>query len=438
MSGMTPAMGGEHALRRRHLESLVSPYGLVARTYPPVTPRGLWRLREVGADAGSARPGHPPLPSHPIVGAGRVLDDADLARTAAIAEAAERYAGYGLYSDHVWARVADLDGAVLDVARIPRCSPSEYEQPGCLAVPFDENAIIRWVRGTDLASAEELWLPAVMTYFGMRDLVPAERFWYQISTGYAVHTDPAEAMVRAICEVAERDIVSVLWLQHLPLPPLSTGQLTDGGRYLLRWAEEHFIQAHVFDATTDLGVPTAYCLVIAEHDEVVGQTVGGGSGRSTGAAAEKAIVEALAGRLLLSRREPPPEKFEQFLSVDDGARYMAAPQRRDAFGFLLEGAAHPPSAGTAELPDDPDAALSHLITVLDDAGMQVIAVDRTTRELAEAGLTAVAAMIPDLQPMTLHPLTQFRGHPRLYALPPRMGYRSLSEEELNPWPQPFP
>jgi ribosomal protein S12 methylthiotransferase accessory factor len=433
-----PATGKVLAHRRHPIESLVGPYGLVGRVYPPSTQRGLWRLQECVADLGSGLPGHPPTPSHRVLGAGRALDDLGLARTTAIAEAAERYSGHSLHGDPVWARVADLDGAVLDVTRIPRCSALEYAHPGCLAVPFDQSASIRWVKGTDLASAEKMWVPAVMACFGVREVVPGERFWYSISTGYAVHTDPAEALVRAICEVAERDIVAIGWLQRLPLPPLSPGVLTDGARYLVRWAEEHFVRAHVFDATTDLGVPTAYCLLIAEHDERVGQTVGCGCGRSMGAAAEKAVVEALAARSMLHRGEPGPQSYEQFTSIDDGARYMAAPDRATAFDFLTGDAERAASAGTSALPDDPADALSHLIRMLAEAGMRAIAVDRTTRELAEAGLTAVAAVIPDLQPMTLHPLTQFRAHPRLYALPARMGYRCLGEEELNPWPQPFP
>lgn len=433
-------MPGGTRIAGAHLDSLVSPFGIVARTYPPSTPRGLWRLREIAADAGSGRPGQPPPPSQAIMGAGRVLDDAGLARTVAIAEAAERYAGSSsLYHDHVWSRAADLDGAVMDVARIPRCSPEEYRRPGCQVVPFDPDANIRWVKGTDLSSAEETWLPAVMTCYGIHDLAPAERFWYPISTGYAVHTDPAEALVRGICEVAERDIVSVLWLQRLPLRPLRTAALTDAGRYLLRWAEEHFIQPQIFDATTDLGVPVAYCLLTAEHDELIRQTVGGGSARSIGAAAEKAVVEAISGRLLLTRREPAPERYADFLSIDDGARFMAAPEQAGAFDFLLDGiSARPSSAGPADLPAAPASALRRLIAVLADAGMQAFAVDRTTRELAGAGLTAVATVIPDLQPMTLHPLTQYRGHPRLYELPRRLGYPSLTSEELNPWPQPFP
>jgi ribosomal protein S12 methylthiotransferase accessory factor len=89
------------------------------------------------------------------------------------------------------------------------------------------------------------------------------------------------------------------------------------------------------------------------------------------------------------------------------------------------------------LPDDPADALAWLLDTLSRKGMQAIAVDRTPRELRAAGLTAVNVVIPDLQPMSLYPLSQCRAHPRLYQAPLLMGYPSHSEEDLNPWPQPF-
>jgi ribosomal protein S12 methylthiotransferase accessory factor len=86
---------------------------------------------------------------------------------------------------------------------------------------------------------------------------------------------------------------------------------------------------------------------------------------------------------------------------------------------------------------DEQQGLRRIIKVLSDASMEVIAVNRTTRELAAAGLVAVVVIVPKLQPMSLNPLVQFRAHPRLYSAPAKMGFRVLAEHELNPSPQPF-
>jgi ribosomal protein S12 methylthiotransferase accessory factor len=368
---------------------------------------------------------------------GRVLDDRELARLVAIAEAAERYTGLNLNADVVWATVADLPGPVMDMSRLPRCSAREYAHPGCRLAPFDERASIRWVKGVDLSSGAETWMPAVMACYGVH-ASPAERFWYQISTGFAVHTDSQKALVNAILEVIERDSIAIVWLQRLPLPPLAQRLLSEHCRYLLDWTARHFIDTYLFDATTDLGVPAVYSLEIAEHDRSARQVVGCGTGSTMAEAAERALLESLTLRPLYYSDEPLPTDVQEFTDLLHGARYMALPEQAHAFEFLLDGMAErQPSDGQPDLSEDPGEALRHLVGVLSANGMQAIAVDRTPRELADVGLTAVTVVIPDLQPMSLHPLAQFRAHPRLYAAPRKLGYRCLPEEELNPWPQPF-
>lgn len=140
---------------------------------------------------------------------------------------------------------------------------------------------------------------------------------------------------------------------------------------------------------------------------------------------------------------PVPDSPADFRAMEDGARYMGAADRAPAFAFLLDqagtGAGRPALAEAPPdaLPAAPGLALRRLVSGLAAAGMRAVVVDRTPDELAGAGLTAVNVIVPDLQPLSLHPRAQFKGHPRLYEAPARMGYRVLAQEELNPWPQPF-
>jgi ribosomal protein S12 methylthiotransferase accessory factor len=89
----------------------------------------------------------------------------------------------------------------------------------------------------------------------------------------------------------------------------------------------------------------------------------------------------------------------------------------------------------AEFASDSDR-LGYLIGLLADKGLPVYAVDISTRELASIDHSAVRVVIPGLQPMSLRPLVQYRGHARLYDAPVRMGMRALPESRLNRWPQP--
>ena len=419
------------------LTALVSPLGVVNSVRRALAPRGLSRVHVCIGDAGSGRPGRSAVPPAGEVGTGRVLDDPDLSHTVAIAEAAERYAGANLHTEPVRAVAADLPGRVLDTWRIPRCSPREYARPGCPVVPYRDDVPIRWVRGLDVHTGEPTWVPAVMVAYGLR-AEPAERFVYQISTGYSVHPDPAQALLGGILEIVERDAVALTWLQKLPLPPLRPDTFTDDVRYLLAWGERRFLTTHLFEATTDLAVPTVYVLQIAPHDPTARQIIGAGTGHSLGDAARRALLEVLTLRDAYYSDEPPPTDYTAFRTVLDGARMMSRPNHAAAFRFLLDGLdTRVPTASAPDLPADPTAALRVVLGRLADAGMQVVAVDRTCRELASVGLTGVTVVIPDLQPMSLQPLAQFRAHPRLREAPARMGFPSLSEEEQNQWPQPF-
>lgn len=415
------------------LRGLVSPYGVVAEVKTGMRLPGL-----PGLSLASALVGGAPGIDRPeeFAGSGRSLSGPEPAWLTAIAEGAERYAGADFtVGPEVWAAEAELDGPVLDMAALPRCSRREYDSGHCPVTPYRPEARIRWVRGVDLESRTPVWVPAVMARFGMRHLAEGERFWNRVSTGYAVHADPAEAILRGLCEVAERDAAALVWLQMPPLPRLTFDSPPPGLRELLRHGDRHFLQTRFFDATTGLGVPTVYCVQLSAYDDACAQLAGCSAGRDLTEAATRALLECLPGRSLFHREDATGHAL-----IMDGAAEMGRRDRRDGFAFLLDDApgrpVHGPDARPA-LPADPKAALDLLIRALSERGMRAVAVDRTTRELRAAGLTAVCVTVPALQPLTFHRYGQYRAHPRLYSGPREMGFTSRAEEELNPWPQPL-
>jgi ribosomal protein S12 methylthiotransferase accessory factor len=416
------------------LATLVSSLGVVADVREADKHRGLGRVARYVSYLGSGRPGRGE-PSA-IRAGGQAVDDRDRARLVAIAEAAERYAGRNLADgDCMLATPAELDGPRVSLERVPRCSARELAGNCPLSAP-DSKSAIRWVRGLELISGQPTWMPAVMACYGLPALLPAERFWFQISTGHAVHFDPVEALARGICEVVERDLIAVTWLQQLPLPVIDYSQLTEAVFYLLDWSDRHFIDSYLFDGTSDIGLPTVYCLQVAPNDQQARSLVGCGTGRTIGSAAEKALLETIGLRRNCQRKGEVPQPCE-FRQPNDPADYMAQPEMATAFDFLVDGALDRTAPCRERRPEDSAAFLRWLINSLASKGMQIFAVERTPPELATAGLSAFCVVIPDLQPMSMLPRAQYLGHPRLYSAPELMGYPTRAEEELNPWPQPF-
>ncbi|MFI2260927.1 YcaO-like family protein [Streptomyces tubercidicus] len=418
------------------LERLLSPFGVISDCQQTQGESWHGDLTAFHSTLGSGVPGRGAPAGRSAGGAGHTFRSPDTARLIALAEAAERYSTYEPPDTaYTWATVGELDGPVLDTDRIPRCSGRELAHPRCPLREFDPQARIRWVRGLDLIAGDGVWLPWVMSNYGPH-AVAEEQFWYRISTGFAVHTDPVEAVVRGICEIIERDMIALTWLQRLELSSISDTVTTPLIEYVRDAARRHFVEIRLLDATSDLGVPTVYCLLTAPHDPKVNSTVGCSTGRNLASAAEKALSEALWMRSLLHRQtSPPPGAPGDCVELTDGALFMGSAEFATEFDFLRRGG--PAASRAVDLPEEPAAALRDLLLRLDERDMQVVAAEHTTTELAEVGLTSVSVVIPELMPMSLLSLAQYRAHPRLYAAPVAMGFPARSEEELNPWPQPF-
>ncbi len=374
-----------------------------------------------------------------ISGTGRTYGDPARARTIAVAEALERHADGWVDEDLLTtASAAELGDAALDLDRVARCSEREMRRPGCPVRRADRNAAIRWARAVDMHTGADTLVPAVMVSLGLARR-PAEQFWLPISTGAAVHVSAEAAVLNGICELVERDALTLTWLQRLPLPRLADDCVPERARGIVDWYARNGVDTHLFDATTDVGVPTIYCVQTTREPSVAraAQIVGAASDFDVPAAVVRAILEA-AGMRIHAYYNRMARRYRDYTGVCDGSVSMGRRSQRHAWRFLLD-----------ERPDQPESRLvgrtfgsvgeqlAFLLCRLRELGMPVYVADLWTRELDEAGLVGVHVVIPDLQPMSLRPLAQYRAHPRLYQAPARMGLPVRTERQLNPYPQPM-
>jgi ribosomal protein S12 methylthiotransferase accessory factor len=278
-----------------------------------------------------------------------------------------------------------------------------------------------------------------MVYLHIEAQNPGERIWLPISTGCAAHTSLERALISAICEVIERDAISLTWLQRLALPRIELDEVPDWLHpYLERNRSNGDVEHLFFDATTDVGVPTVYSVQLTPHNETLATLVMCSTEMDPAVAIAKVIRESAASRLAMQVPQQLPDSFDDYMAVSHGAAYMGKRERQSAFDFLIQ------SPRCQRLSNMPRLATSHperdLINLLDRLrrhGMEVIAVDLTTDEARRAGFWVVRVIIPALQPLSFHYRTRYLGHPRLYEAPRAMGFPVYAEADINPWPQPF-
>lgn len=367
--------------------------------------------------------------------------DVEWAWLRAVMEGAERYASMAYSEDEfVVASGNELGRAALDLDTLPRCSAREYADPKCPYVPADKALPVRWVRGWSLVDRCERMVPAVMSHLYFRP-TRSECFWQMISTGVAAHVTLAAALNSAICEVIERDAIALTWLARLRLPRIELPVAAAVPAALapnLERLRRSLIQHHCFDATTDVGVPCVYAVQTLDGHPHLANYVNCAAEFDPVLAYAKTIREAGPARTVFDDGYAHPADVMDFSELFDGAAYLAKPEHRHEFGFLLDTPHRRAlSAVGRTAPDGEQARLAFLLERLRALGMDAIAVDLTTRDLRELGIWVVRVVIPGLMPMTSTQRGRFLAHPRLYDYPKAAGFGTLTEADVNPAPQPF-
>lgn len=365
-------------------------------------------------------------------------EDMSISAIKAVAEAAERYAMSVIHNDEVVIATANELGAdAIDWRLFPRCLDREYEDFPSV-VPFDPNKRIRWIRGVSLLDGRRLYVPVSLTHIAKASR-RAETFTLPISTGVAVHSSVQEATVRAILEVVERDSIALTWYLRPVLPRIRISA-EQAGDYSSRFQAfgRSQIKQYLFDATTDLGIPVVYGVMVAPNHPTVATVVTAASDLDPVSACAKAMREAVSTRLAVIGCEDVPEDHEACFKLEHGAAYMGRQEQRAEFDFLLKS---PQSVDIEDIPNrdtgDSGRNLHWLVERLREKKIEAVAVELTTDELSENGLRAVRVVIPQLMPMSYVSKARFLAHPRLHHYAETIMNKAFTEDLVNPLPQPF-
>jgi YcaO-like protein with predicted kinase domain len=337
--------------------------------------------------AASVRPGSQSLSVHQ--GKGLTITDA---KVSAIMEAAEYHCAEQTRQRVIWEAAANLDR---NDFVLPRRSARR---------PLPRDCVIPWIAGSDLMKKRSVLLPEELVALDFSRPRREGHGWFiSTSNGLAAGNTMAEALLHAICEVIERDAFS-LWLQGTSafqttrrIDPCSTGDPTVA--FLLAAYSAASIEVSVWETTSDIAVPSFFCLIDDRHGKppFLGRSAGSGCHPSAVIALCRALTEAAQSRLTLiagARDDIDPENYSaigwQFnLSslIAAGGEAVDSP----ATDIRAE------SFDTPSIEEDLDAILARLRkSGIDTVGV----VDLTDADLA---IPCVRVVVPGLEGMCNKP-----------------------------------
>jgi YcaO-like protein with predicted kinase domain len=380
---------------RRGTHRTVDPATTLARVQPYLPRMGITRIANV---TGLDRIGVPvvmvcrPNSRSLAVSQGKGLT-LDAAKASGVMEAIELYHGERIELPLKLGSVSDLGAThrLVDLGRLPRRADSR----------FHPNLQMLWIEGHDLLSEQPAWLPYETVHTNYTLPFPTgSGCFIDHTNGLASGNDLVEAINHGICEVVERDATAIwhhLGSQGRHRTRLELGTIDDNDciEVLDKLGRADFAVA-VWHTTTDIGIPSFYCVIVDRRHEGSHLGIGSGAHPSRSVALLRALTEAVQVRTTYitgSRDDLPPDHFTA-PTIQHKLQHVRALM---ATGQAVRDFRDAPTYESDTVGDD----LAWILARLQSVGIEeVIAVDLT---LPQLGISVARVVVPGLEGPHDHP-----------------------------------
>ncbi len=376
---------------------------------------------------------------------GGVGTSARSALAKALGEGVERYcSAFFDVDDFVWSSFADLRSAATAPESFALYSGEQYATADFPWRPFDRDAPVAWTRGRSLVTGEELLVPAAFVHVPFHYLSdrPDTPITQPISTGLACGAGFRAAASSALCEVIERDAFTLMWQAGLTRPRIRQSTLPAVIRDLVDRYRSVQLTVHLVDLTTDVGCPTVMSIAEGDADTSPALAVANASHPNPVLAARKSLEELAHTRKFAAQ----VMDYQPALPVDVAGGHPEVDGQRAHLRFYCDQPSKTFAAFSFSGPECRD--LTEIGTVADDldalvaavaaTGEDVIAVDLTTPDVAEIGLSVVRVVVPGFHPLQMGHGNRCLGGRRLANHPSSVGGGRFELPHDNPYPHPFP
>ena len=368
------------------------------------------------------------------------------ARASALGEALERYAAMTWQPARSISSTYDgLDRPALHPRDLVLFADHQYD-----VVPFrrwQPETELEWVPAQSLMTGDEVWIPLLATHLGYRPPTAAALF-PATSNGFAAGPDWAQATLRALLEVVERDAFAIAWSHRLAGRCVAAADVPDEQTRAIAAAHaRRGVELVVHLLPTDTSASVA--LAVAWSRRAPAAVIGAAAAMEPVAAARSAVLEAMQVRPLLRtrlRRSAVRARMAELASapskvasLDDHDLVYADPSAAAAGMRFLRDAPQEswPDAVPSLLAQGNDS-LGFLTRSLANVAPDVLAVDVTPPDVAGLGVRVVRGLVPGFVPIWFGADQARLGGSRLLDMPGRIGLRPgparLDELNLDPHP----
>ena len=376
---------------------------------------------------------------------GGVGTNARTALAKALGEAVERYcSAFFDVDDLLWSSFSALTRPAVAPDSFALYSDQQYRSPGFPWRRFDPDAPVAWTLGRSLVSGEDVLIPAAFVHvpFHYRSDRPDTPITQPISTGLACGSGFRSAALSALCEVVERDAFTLMWQAGLTRARIRPATLPPSVQDLVDRYRAVELTVHLVDLTTDVGCPTVMSIAEGDADSSPALAVANASHPDPVVAARKSLEELahtrkFAAQVMDYLPALPVDVVGGHPEVDGQRRPPALLLRSTEQGFAAFAFSGPESVDLEEIGTVADD-LDSLVAAVAATGEEVVAVDLTTPDVAEIGLSVVRVVVPGFHPLQMGHGNRCLGGRRLAAYPSSVGGARFELPQDNPYPHPFP
>lgn len=276
-----------------------------------------------------------------------------------------------------------------------RASSVDTNRLACVSESaYHDDLQMLWIEGHDLVAGKSVWVPYEMVHMNYTLPGPATSGSFHMSSnGLASGNHRHEAVAHGVCELIERDAMS-LWAASSSESKRQTRLRLDGVdddcRWLLGRIETSGFTVGVWDVTSDIAVPCFHCLMFDEHNRDEHPGSGQGCHPSREVALARALSEACQVRATYIsgvRDDVYQEEYER-----EGIA-VKTNEARELMGLGPPVRCFDQTPGFAE--DDFDKDVTGLVQRLTQAGIEQVVVVALGGE--DLGVSVIRSVIPGLE-----------------------------------------